>query len=80
MQHDFNESVKAWILEFKTLISMVKAKLEEAASRVEPAVGDEFTKAKEALKEGLQLLEDGQKLIKIADRSESGCMAGGPRI
>ncbi len=36
---------------------------------------DEFTKAKVALSEGLQLLEDRQKLIAIADRSESGWLA-----
>lgn len=59
VQHDFNATVTA--------------SLEEATSSIEK--GEDLAKAKEALKEGLDLLAERQKLIKIADRSESGWLA-----
>ena len=60
IQHVFNENVKA--------------KVEEAAAIVEKLQGTAgaVEKAKESLKEGVQLIEERQKLIKIADRSDSG--------
>ena len=59
VQHDFNATVTAAI--------------EEAASSIEK--GEDLTKAKQALQEGLQMLSERQKLIKIADRTESGWLA-----
>ena len=58
IQHVFNEGVKAVV--------------DEAAAILDkhPATGLE--RAKEALKEGMHLIDERQKLIKIADRSESG--------
>ena len=60
IQHAFNENVKA--------------KVEEAAAIVEKLQGTAgaVEKAKESLKEGVQLIEERQKLIKIADQSDSG--------
>ena len=56
-QHNFNEEVKDKI---------------ESATKSLDAVPPAIEKAKEALKEGEQLLTTRQKLIRIADRSEYG--------
>ena len=58
IQHAFNEGVKAVVDEVAAILDK------------HPATGLE--RAKEALKEGMQLIDERQKLIKIADRSESG--------
>ena len=51
----------------------MKAKVEEAAAIVEKLQGTAgAVEARESLKEGVQLIEERQKLIKIADRSDGG--------
>ena len=57
-QHAFNENVKAVV--------------DEAAPILDKHPATSLERAKEALKEGMHLIDKSQKLIKIADRSESG--------
>lgn len=58
IQHAFNENVKAVV--------------DEAAAILGKHPATSLERAKEALKEGMHLIDERQKLIKIADRSESG--------
>ena len=53
-------------------IQHAKAVVDEAAAILDKHPATSLERAKEALKEGMHLIDERQKLIKIADRSESG--------